>query len=73
MSEGEYETFESVRLSDSSEEFIRKDSFDFSYYDKKREKKQCMFVIIYFLCGSSILLLFVLIVCVILKLLNLIN
>ena len=68
----EYEAFESVRLSDSSEEFIRKDSI--SYYDKTREKKHCMYLILYFIAGFSIISLFFLIGCIFIKAFtNLIN
>ena len=70
----EYETLDSLLLSDGSvDSCVRKDSFDNSYYDKNREKKQCMFVILYFLAGFSILLLVILIVCVLINLLKIYN
>lgn len=63
---GDYETLDSVRLSDSSDEFVRRDSVD-TYYNKTREKKQCMYLIIYFIAGFSIISLLFLIVCIFLK------
>lgn len=69
----EYETLDSLLLSDGSvDSYVRRDSSD-NYYDKNREKKQCMFVILYFLVGFSILLLVILIVCVLINLLKIYN
>ena len=63
---GDYETLYSVRLSDSSDEFVRRDSVD-TYYNKTREKKQCAYLIIYFIAGFSIISLFFLIGCIFIK------
>ena len=63
---GDYETLDTVRLSDSSEEFVRRDSVD-TYYNKIREKKHCMYLIIYFIAGFSIISLFFLIGCIFIK------
>ena len=68
MSEGE--NLETVFLTSNSstEDFIRtNDSSDSLYYDKDREKKQCVFIILYFLLGLAIISVIVLIVCILIK------
>ena len=62
----EYESLDSLILSDSSSEGVIK-SPNYNYYNKKREKNQCMYIILYFLLGTSVILLLLLIVCIFIK------
>ena len=70
----ESENLETVFLTSTSstEDFIRRsNSSDSLYYDKDREKKQCVFIILYFLLGLAVISVVVLIVCILIKTLKL--
>ena len=64
----EYESLDSLILSDSSSEGVINKSPNYNYYNKNREKNQCMFIILYFLLGTAVILLLFLIGCILIKL-----